>query len=39
VFAKVIEGMDVVNAIGSTDTGHRDNPVVPICVNSITVGE
>ena len=39
VFAKIIDGMDIVNAIGSTDTGHRDNPVVPIRVNSISIGE
>lgn len=39
VFAKITEGMDVVNAIGSTDTGHRDNPIVPIRVNTITIEE
>ena len=37
VFGKIVEGMDIVAAIGSTDTGHRDNPIVPIRVNSITI--
>jgi cyclophilin family peptidyl-prolyl cis-trans isomerase len=39
VFGKIVEGMDVVNKIGTTDTDHRDNPIVPICVNSVTVEE
>jgi len=39
VFAKIVDGMDIVTSIGSTDTGHRDNPVVPIRVNSISIGE
>ena len=39
VFGKVTEGMDIVNNIGVTDTDHRDNPIVPICVNSITISE
>lgn len=39
VFAKITDGMDVVEAIGSTDTGPRDNPVVPVRVNTISIGE
>ena len=39
VFGKITGGMDVVNKIGTTDTDHRDNPVVPICVNTITISE
>ena len=39
VFGKVTEGMDIVNKIGVTETDHRDNPIVPICVNSITISE
>ena len=37
VFGKIVDGMDVVEAIGTTETGHRDNPIVPIRVNSITI--
>ena len=37
VFGKIVDGMDVVEAIGGTETGHRDNPIVPIRVNSITI--
>ena len=39
VFGKIVDGMDVVENIGTTETGHRDNPIVPICVNSITISE
>ena len=39
VFAKIVDGMDIVNAIGAAETGHRDNPVVPIRVNTISIGE
>jgi cyclophilin family peptidyl-prolyl cis-trans isomerase len=39
VFAKIVDGMDVVSTIGTTDTGHGDHPVVPIRVNSISIGE
>ena len=39
VFGKIVDGMDVVETIGSSETGHRDNPIVPICVNSISIAE
>ena len=39
VFGKVIEGMDVVQAIESTPTGSGDRPVEPVQVRSITVHE
>jgi len=38
VFGKVIEGMDVAIAISKTKT-VRDNPVVPVKMNSITIVE
>ena len=37
IFGTVIEGMDVVSAIGSTETDHADRPVVDVIINSITV--
>ncbi len=37
VFGRVIDGMDVVEAIGTTATGANDRPVTPIKVNSITI--
>jgi len=39
VFAKIVDGMDIVNAIGVAKTGSRDNPVVTIRVNTISIGE
>lgn len=39
VFGKVIEGMDVVNKIGTCKTGMGDRPVEPIKVNNIIVKE
>ena len=39
VFGRVIQGMDVVNRIGSTPTGGRDNPLTPVKVTRITVHE
>ena len=39
VFGKVTEGMDVVNAIGSSQTDPRDRPVEPIQMIRITVNE
>lgn len=35
VFGKVVSGMDVVRAIGSTQTGPRDRPVQDIVIQSI----
>ena len=37
VFGRVIEGMDVVDAISSVETGARDLPVDPVIIESITV--
>ncbi len=39
VFGKIIEGMDVVNTIGTTRTGQGDRPVTPVQVTRITVAE
>jgi len=39
IFGTVIEGMDVVSAIGRTATGPRDRPVVDVVINSITIDE
>jgi peptidylprolyl isomerase len=39
VFGKIVEGMDIVNNIGAIDTDQRDNPIVPICVNSVSIEE
>ncbi|MEP7051986.1 MAG: peptidylprolyl isomerase, partial [Pseudomonadota bacterium] len=37
VFAKVVSGMDVVNKIGTTQTGSGDRPVTPIQMVKVTV--
>ena len=37
VFGKVIKGMDVVQAIGLTQTGVADRPVSPIIIQSVTL--
>ena len=37
VFGEVVEGMDVVNRIGSTATGDRDRPVKDIVIESVTI--
>jgi cyclophilin family peptidyl-prolyl cis-trans isomerase len=37
VFAKVIEGDDVIRAIEKTPTDSRDNPVTPVEVQKVTV--
>jgi peptidyl-prolyl cis-trans isomerase B (cyclophilin B) len=36
-FGKVIEGMEVVDAIADTQTDFRDQPVVPVIIKSMTV--
>jgi len=36
-FGKVIEGMDVVDAIATTETGYRDKPVVDQVMKSVRV--
>ena len=37
VFAKVTEGMELVQKIGNVETDGRDNPIVPVQVKSITI--
>ena len=37
VFGEVVEGMDVIRAIGSTATGERDRPVTDIVVQSVKI--
>ena len=37
VFGRVVEGMDIVNAIGRTKTDGDDRPITPIRMNSVTV--
>lgn len=37
VFGKVVEGMDVVAAIGKVQTGSGDRPVKPVVIESLTI--
>jgi peptidyl-prolyl cis-trans isomerase A (cyclophilin A) len=37
VFGKVVEGLDVVMAIGQVEVGPEDRPVVPVSLQSITM--
>jgi len=37
VFGEVVEGMDVVSAIGSLPTGPRDRPVKDVVITSVTI--
>jgi cyclophilin family peptidyl-prolyl cis-trans isomerase len=37
VFGKVVEGMDVVKAIGRTQTDNNDRPLKPVKINSAKV--
>jgi peptidyl-prolyl cis-trans isomerase A (cyclophilin A) len=37
VFGKVIDGLDVVKAIGSTKTDGQDKPVTPVVMNKVTI--
>jgi peptidylprolyl isomerase len=39
VFGRVVEGMDVVDAIAKVETGPRDVPVDPVVINDIIVQE
>ena len=38
VFGKVVEGMDVVRAIGSTATGPGDRPLQEVVMESVKIG-
>jgi peptidyl-prolyl cis-trans isomerase A (cyclophilin A) len=37
IFGEVVEGMDVVQAIGQTPTGDRDRPIKDVVIQSITI--
>ncbi len=39
IFGHVIEGMDVVEAIGHTQTNRQDRPVKDVVINTITIEE
>lgn len=39
VFARITDGMDVVDKIGTTPTGSGDRPVEPVQVISVTIAE
>jgi cyclophilin family peptidyl-prolyl cis-trans isomerase len=39
IFGKVIEGMDVVRAIGSTPVGAGDRPQTEVVMESVTISE
>ena len=37
IFGEVVDGLDVIQKIGKTQTGPQDRPVKPIVINSVTV--
>ena len=37
VFGKVVEGLDIIEAIGSVATGMQDRPVEPVVINSLSI--
>lgn len=39
VFGRVINGMDIVDAIGAVETGERDMPITPVIIESVTIRE
>ena len=39
IFGEVVEGMDVIRALGKTPTGPQDRPVKDIVINSVTITE
>ncbi|MBQ6111748.1 MAG: peptidylprolyl isomerase, partial [Synergistaceae bacterium] len=39
IFGHVIEGMNVVEAIGHTKTGRNDKPVKDVVIKTITIEE
>jgi peptidyl-prolyl cis-trans isomerase A (cyclophilin A) len=39
IFGEVVEGMDIIRAMGKTATGPQDRPVKDIVINSVTIAE
>jgi len=37
IFGKVLEGMDVVDAISKVETGHNDRPLKDVVINNVTI--
>src|SRR5215213_384164 len=37
VFGEVVEGLDVVQKIGTVPTGRQDRPVTPVVMNKVTI--
>jgi cyclophilin family peptidyl-prolyl cis-trans isomerase len=37
LFGEVVEGMDVVQKIGKSQTGRNDRPVADIVINSVQI--
>ena len=37
IFGRVVEGQDVVVAIGNVPRGPGDNPVKPVLINKVTI--
>jgi len=37
VFGEVVDGMDVINTIGTTKTGRQDRPVTDITIDTVTI--
>ena len=37
IFGEVVEGIDVIKAIGKTATGAQDRPVKDIVINKVTI--
>jgi peptidyl-prolyl cis-trans isomerase A (cyclophilin A) len=37
IFGEVIEGKDIIDAIGKTETDRRDRPVKDVVVESVTI--
>ena len=37
VFGRIINGMDIVEGIGSVETGPNDRPKKPVVITSITI--
>ncbi len=39
IFGEVVEGMDIIRAVGKTATGPQDRPVKDIVINTVTITE